>query len=68
MGAAFIRASLTAGQRIYGGCGGEFAVIRSRHMTEERQGAPLIDGLVSVIMPVYNDTVYIRDAVQSVLR
>lgn len=37
-------------------------------MTEERQGAPLIDGLVSVIMPVYNDTVYIRDAVQSVLR
>lgn len=37
-------------------------------MTEERQGTPLIDGLVSVIMPVYNDTVYIRDAVQSVLR
>lgn len=37
-------------------------------MTEERQGAPLIDGLVSVIMPVYNDTVYIRDAVQSILR
>ena len=37
-------------------------------MTEERQGTPLIDGLVSVIMPVYNDTMYIRDAVQSVLR
>ena len=37
-------------------------------MVKERHEIRLIEGVVSVVMPVYNETVYLREAIQSVLR
>ena len=37
-------------------------------MVKEKHKIRLIDGVVSVVMPVYNETVYLREAIRSVLQ
>lgn len=37
-------------------------------MVKEKHEIRLIDGVVSVVMPVYNETVYLREAIRSVLQ
>lgn len=42
-------------------------VFESMHMIDERIGEGFHDRLVSIIMPVYNDTVYVKEAIMSIL-